>query len=423
MRAKISISLLTLLALLAFLVTLSCAWMPVQQVEPFVYLEASGGDDTAALQAAFDTLNERYAYTGQDALVILKGTFRLSDTVYIANKYRVRVLGLDASITGGGLDASNSTYLTIDGVHLDSFYYDRGAVGGGLHLRNMMIRGDMDISGADTSVFEQVTVYGKTYIRKGVTAKGIAFRDCWLEDVDILGGVVNLQFDNTYFTGTVTVDGAYNVAFINSNWEIADPPIYINAAYGLRVEGVNFSTPAPYLIVLDTTGASYGWDIGTTTRSNPSAKLIHVVSGALQNSDLIVSSVDILVEPGAVVRNNRIYTNGTQPFSGTGLAEKNTVISSYYNTIAVEGVKLGQSICSGDFCYANTAIIKLQNAQPVTLLRLAPNVTVVYLVFDGNTSIGGAGWYFPDFQTPITPAAGTVMQFVNLSGWYWTKVQ
>ena len=29
-------------------------------------------------------------------------------------------------------------------------------------------------------------------------------------------------------------------------------------------------------------------------------------------------------------------------------------------------------------------------------VSFTPNVTVVYLVFDGKTTIGGAGWYFPD---------------------------
>lgn len=413
-------------------IILLCGFIPTQQVAPYVYVEGSGGDDTQALQAAFDYLNERYGYTGQNALVVLKGTFRISDTLDLRDKYRVSVVGLDAEITSAmpqaAIDAHGSTYLTMQGVHIKSplaFVYGRNAAksGGGLHLEDMMIHGDVELGGADTSVFERVTVHGKTTITQGVTAKGISFRDSWLEDVDIIGGVVNLKFDGCYFTGTVTIDGAYDVAFINSQWEIADPPLYIKGVGGFKLDGIDFSVTAPYLIVMDVPGATSGWDIGITSRSNTSAKLIHIVRGTLTSSALTVSSVDILNEAGTVVKNNKITVNGTQPFAGTGTVKNNRIESGYYNTIQTAGLKLDSSTCTGDFCYANTAIIKMANTQPTTLLRLAPNVTVVYLVFDGKTTIGGGGWYFPDYQVPITPAAGTVMQFINLNGWYWKKVE
>lgn len=415
-------------------IVLSCAWTPAQ-TEPYLFIEGGGVDDTTLLQSAFDTLNDRYAYTGVEALVVLKGTFRLTDTVYLRNKYRVRVFGLNALIisemTQPALDAQGSTYLHIESVHINSpfaFKYGRGqsGQGGGLTLIDMMINGDIEIADADTSTLEHVTVYGKTTIRQSTsTAKGISVRDCWLNNVDILGSVGNLKFDGCYFTGTVTINGgAYNLSFINSHWERADPPILVKGALsGLQVADGNFSTVAPYLIVIDSTGWMSGWNIGHTTRSNSNSKLIHLVHGTLQYSDLNISSVDIQNETGTLITNSRIAVNGTQPFAGTGSVNKNIITSSYYNTLQTAGLKLDSSVCTGDFCYADTAIVKLQNVQPTTLLRLAPNVTVVYLVFDGKTTIGGAGWYFPDYQTPITPSAGVVMQFINLSSWYWERVE
>lgn len=101
------------------LALLAGAYTPTQSGEPF-YLEATTGDETARLQSAFDLLNDRYAYVGQqNALVILKGTFRLlSGPVYIRNKYRVRVLGMDCNLTYNTLDAQGSTYLTLERVHI-----------------------------------------------------------------------------------------------------------------------------------------------------------------------------------------------------------------------------------------------------------------------------------------------------------------
>lgn len=308
----------------------------IQQSEPYIYLEGSGGDDTQTLQAAFDTLNEQYGYTGMETVVVLKGVFRLSSTVNLWDKYRVRVLGLDCAIVGN-LDCKGSTYLTIERVHVQgniSFSRGAGGKGGALHLVDCMLHGNLYLDDADTSAFERVTVYGQSVLRQyAYTCKGNLWRDCWFAgDVFVRGLVQSVRFDSCYFTAPIHFEGdAYNVTFDNAIVE--GIPVFIHVTgrvNNLDVRNLNTSSGVSPIIVIDTDRVNYYWRMDNPSKGASTAKYIHIQRGSLYGAHIVCNSYDI--QNDGEIKASFINCLGTQPVGGNKPINSQ-VVSAYYGKL------------------------------------------------------------------------------------------
>lgn len=309
------------------------------------YLEGSGGDDTVALQAAFDTLNDQYGFTGQEAFLILKGTFHLSDNVYLNDKYRVRIFGLDCHLVGGGLICSGSTYLTIERVHITApvaFIHQRSdGTGGALSLSDCQFDGDAIIQQADTSTFDRVVIHGETTLSCFATTHILnSWRDCWLWGTVRLQGLLqNLSFSSCFFSNTDTCviveNDVYCLSFENCYAENCNMFLHHagNILSSLHIDNLNFGGGESMDYIMQIDGKLLQAHIENVLRFDSNTKLMHVF-GTVKNSKLRCSSVDIHPEENSVITNNWIDCTGTQPFYGSlGTRDKNKIYSGYYNTL------------------------------------------------------------------------------------------
>ena len=225
-------------------------------------IEPTGGDDTAMLQSAIDALNANYAFVGVDnARLRLKGTFRVS-SLTILDKYRVRIEGEDALIVGD-INITGCTYLMIDNIHVNGniTFSRHNGVGTALSMRDCMIHGDLSMDDADTSTFERVTVYGKTKLYKyGTTCKGVSFRDCWLDTVE-LSSIDSVNFFGGYHTGQIKTNGINNGVHFHGV-VVENVPVFVLVESGkmhnLTMQGVEVSNGVT-LIVHDSPDTSYYW--------------------------------------------------------------------------------------------------------------------------------------------------------------------
>ena len=268
---------------------------------PYTYLEPSGGDDTLALQAAFDGLSS--------GMIALRGKYNVSKMLYLRDKSGILLDGVGATIQGGGLDMQGTGRTRIRGLSLvGDLVYGRGATGNGgdLRLQDVEISGSVSIAQADTSSFDAVYIHGPLVLSdmhagvwKDSTFKGSSWRDCWLDGGVIMRGQVqNVKFDTCYFSRCsvcVSVEDypdagernqCHNISFYNCNAEAADVFLRVSNLYGLQnttINNLNWSCDTPHIIEIDTPYQLRNAYIQNISRSNPATETFKVVRGKLEN--------------------------------------------------------------------------------------------------------------------------------------------
>lgn len=451
-------------------------------------------DDTAAIQAALDSLTATLGQVGKEGLVYFPpGDYNITDTLTCRSKYRIHLLGNDAqlwcrppaSMTGKCLlDFQGCTYSKITGIHFYTtltgadrptalLIYGRNAAGtgGDIALYGCDFSGNCTVANvvwcqADTSRAE-----GCNFHANGGTAPPIlmssnngtglllkassthtcnSFRNCWFigsatttQLVQMGGLIQNITFDTCFFSphtadciaivddatagtanqvykltminnqiegngesrliGVRNTRGLNNVMLLNNGWDCTDPSYQIDIASLDAGYGITNMFIAP-----------------ATSTSSPAKPIIHLITGVLSNSFIMCGGSDIFTEAGTTTSDNYILANGgSTPFGASAGTLSYNIVSSG------RGVREPVYYTPPDgevHPQMNGDIVIFANSLATNVTALLPeSVKIVKLVFDGNTTLK-AGANFPNQVGDLTPAAGTVIEYINLTGWEWTRI-
>jgi hypothetical protein len=246
--------------------------------------------------------------------------------------------------------------------------------------------------------------------------------DISIEDSPSAGAsnqILNLRFINCDAESSMTANGLF-MKIANSY-----------GVFDLTLDGFNWGNNTNYIISIDSQIATYGlWNsfIRSYIKSYNDTKLIHLISGALQNCIIECSTSELNIETGTTCQYNVVRCSGVMPFYGSPGIYSNNIIIERDGSFGIG--RLGyQTYNIPDLATtagANTGIVIFSNTSPTTFTTLTGNITgqVVHCLFtNGNTTIAHTHGYIKlagslDWNAP----ANSTLTLLSTSADHWIEL-
>ena len=413
-------------------------------------------DDTAAIQAAFDELNEGLGNQEDPAYLLIEpAKYVVTGVLDLKNKYRAIVEGSGAVFTGNFSINASGSYMDIHNLYLHStsanpaFVYGRNSSGSGgnIRLHNVQVFSDNAVAAvlwgqADSSLIENCEIYNAgsapaiimtSANETGLldyassTATFIRVVGGWIHGngdtlVSMRGLLQNVIFDSVFFVPTLTsaieiINGAsvYELNLSNSRCEGFGNSVILKVASGGVSNGLVADNYAHALInadyIFDVDGTAWYWHLGIIMTSISSTKLLNN-SGDIQYS-MFVTNLDGKIVTTGTFDYCHVLAHSSTPITGT--------TGAHNYIIRLGMVEPVTQTISANFSTATNNILLLS---AVTITHLARFMAYqrITVVFDGLSSVGGG--YFLDIPAePYTGAAGEIREFISMAPFYWTMIK